>query len=184
MTPMTSPETPTDAETQGRTFVPERTHLVAVFLFTGMALIGISWAPLQLGWLLIFPVLFVAWVLKAKTRVDDSGVSITYLLRKNVHIDWAEFKGVSFDGWLPKATTASGADYPMPGVNFNSLPALAEASNGRITDVITGAAEAADGMIEVIDHDGNGILLTKEEYEQRLAKAEETEVKETNDTKE
>ncbi|GAB3076138.1 PH domain-containing protein [Corynebacterium aquatimens] len=165
---MTSTDTPA-AHTEGRTFAPDRTHLVAVFFMVGMALIGISWAPLYLGWILIFPVLFIIWVFTAKTHVSDAGVDITYLFKKNVHIDWDDFEGVSFSRASANATTTTGAQYPMPGVTFNSLPELSEASNGRITDVITGAAEAADGMIEVIDHNGDGVLMTKEEYERHLA---------------
>lgn len=157
----------------GRTFQPDRTHVIAVALIIGIALIGISWAPLYLGWLLIFPVAFLVWVYTAKTRVSDDGIAITYLFRKNVQIGWNELEGVSFEGSAAKATTTAGRQYAMPGVTFNSLPALAEASNGRITDVITEAAEAADGMMEVTDHEGNSVLMTKEEYEQRVRQGED-----------
>ena len=158
MSPMTS---------EGRTFTPERTHVLAVGLIMGIALIGISWAPQYLGWLLIFPILFLAWVFTAKTHVSDHGLELTYLFRKNVSIDWDDLEGVSFEGAGAKATVADGSQYAMPGVTFNSLPALSEASGGRITDVITEAAEAADGMVEVTDQEGNSMLITKEEYERR-----------------
>ena len=67
------------------------------------------------------------------------------------------------------AVTASGAEHPLPGVTFNSLPDLAEASNGRITDVITAAREAADGKYEIIDKGGNKVLLSREEYDEYVA---------------
>ena len=166
MTPMTS---------VGRTFTPDRTHLLAVALMTGIGLIAISWAPLYLGWVLIFPVVFVLWVLKAHTRVDESGISLTYLFRKNEEIPWEELKGVSFKGMKALATTKNGKQFPLPGVTFNSLPALSEASQGRITDVITEAAEAADGMVEVTDTEGNSVLMTQEEYEAHVQEHAETE---------
>ena len=132
---------------------------------TGIGLIAISWAPLYLGWVLIFPVIFIMWVLKTQTHVDEAGIDIKYLFRKNISIPWDEFKGVSFQGMSAKAATTNGKEFPMPGVTFNSLPELSEASQGRITDVITEAAEAADGMMEVTDTEGNSVLRTKEEYE-------------------
>ena len=45
----------------------------------------------------------------------------------------------------------------------------AEASGGRITDVIASAEQAADGKYEIIDKDGDRILLTREEYDAYLA---------------
>ena len=154
----------------GRTFTPDRIHVLAIAIMAGIALIPISWAPLYLGWILIFPVLFIVWVFKAQTRVDDSGIATTYLFRKNATIAWEELDGVSFEGMTAKATTKNGQQFPMPGVTFNSLPALSEASNGRITDVITEAAEAADGMIEVTDAEGNSVLMTQEEYDAHVKK--------------
>lgn len=155
------------------TFRPDRTHVLAVVLMMGIALIGISWAPLYLGWILVFPILFVVWVFRARTHVDESGITITYLFKRNASISWDALEGISFQGSAAKATTTDGRQFTMPGITFNSLPALAEASSGRITDVITEAAEAADGMMEVTDQEGNSILMTKEEYEQRLAAGEE-----------
>ena len=81
---------------------------------------------------------------------------------------WEDLAGVSFRGSKALATTKNGTGYPMPGVTFNSLPELAEASRGRITDVITQAEEAADGKYEIIDKEGRGVLLTREEYDEYL----------------
>lgn len=154
------------------TFTPDRTHVLAAVLMTGIALIGISWAPLKLGWLLIFPIIFIAWVFTAKTRVDDDGIAVSYLFRKNVRLPWDQLRGIGFEGSRAKIATVDGEEYSLPGVSFNSLPELAEASSGRITDVITQASEAADGMMEVTDQEGNSILVTPEEYEERTAAGE------------
>lgn len=154
------------------TFTPDRTHLLAAVLMTGIALIGISWAPLKLGWLLIFPVVFIAWVLTAETVVNNDGIKVSYLFKKNVQLPWDQLRGIGFEGSSAKVATVNGEEYTLPGVTFNSLPDLAEASSGRITDVITQSSEAADGMMEVTDQQGNSILVTPEEYEERTAAGE------------
>lgn len=154
------------------TFTPDRTHVLAAVLMTGIALIGISWAPLKLGWLLIFPIIFIAWVLTAKTVVNDQGISVSYLFKKNVSLPWDQLRGIGFESSKAKVATVDGKEFTLPGVTFNSLPDLAEASSGRIADVITQAAEAADGMMEVTDQHGDSILVTPEEYEKRTAAGE------------
>lgn len=154
------------------TFTPDRTHLLAAVLMTGIALIGISWAPLKLGWLLVFPVIFIAWVLTAKTVVNNDGIKVSYLFKKNVQLPWDQLRGIGFEGSSAKVATVNGKEYTLPGVTFNSLPDLAEASSGRIADVITQASEAADGMMEVTDQHGESILVTPKEYEERTAAGE------------
>ena len=149
-------------------FHPSREHVIAIVLITGIALIGISWAPVYLGWLLLLPVLWLVWVFTASTRVSEGGVALRYLVRPNRTIPWEDFAGIAFRGSKALATTRSGAELPMPGVTFNSLPALSDASRGRITDVITRSAEAADGKYEIIDRDGRKVLLSREEYDAYL----------------
>ncbi|SER80355.1 PH domain-containing protein [Corynebacterium cystitidis] len=146
-------------------FRPERTHVIATLLMTGIALIGISWAPLALGWLLIFPILFLVWVFKAHTHIDDRGVTINYLWRKNVTLPWEEFDGIAFKGSKALARDKQGREYSMPGVTFNSLPRLEEASDGRIPDVLTEGLASVDGKVTVIDKDGRQVLMSKEEHE-------------------
>lgn len=158
MSPMTS-----------STFRPDRTHVLAVALMMGIALIGISWAPQYLGWILFIPILFIGWIYHAKTTVSEDGLDITYMFKKNAHIGWEDLDGISFKGMSAQATMKDGNEYTLPGVTFNSLPELAEASNGRITDVITEAAEAADGMVEVTDHEGNSVLMSQAEYDRHVA---------------
>lgn len=146
-------------------FRPERTHVIATLLMTGIALIGISWAPLKLGWLLIFPIVFLLWVFKAHTRIDDNGVTINYLFRKNVSIPWEQFEGIAFKGSRALARDKQGTEYSMPGVTFNSLPQLEQASQGRIPDALTEGLASVDGKVSVIDKDGRQVLMTQDEYE-------------------
>ena len=90
-------------------------------------------------------------------------------MRKNVTLPWRDLKGLAFKGSAVHAVTVDGAEHPLPGVTFNSLPELAEASNGRITDVITAAQEATDGKYEIIDKGGHKVLLSREEYDAYVA---------------
>lgn len=149
-------------------FRPSREHVIAIAVMIGIALMGILWAPLALGWVLIFPIAALVWIYNASTTVGEDGITIKYLLRGKVHIGWDDLAGIGFKGTKALATTKNGAEYEMPGVTFNSLPELADASRGRITDVITGAEEAADGKYEIINKDGYGVLLDKEQYAEYL----------------
>lgn len=149
-------------------FRPSREHVIAIVVMMGIALIGILWAPLKLGWVLIFPIAALVWIYTAKTTVGEGGIALHYLVRKDVRLPWDQLKGVGFQGTKALATTIDGHEYPMPGVTFNTLPELAEASRGRITDVITEAAESADGKYEIIDKEGYSDLLNQDEYEQYL----------------
>lgn len=150
-------------------FRPTREHILAIVIATGIALMGILWAPKYLAWLLIFPALWLAWVLASSTTVSERGITAKYLFRKNVTLPWQNLEGLAFQGSSVSAVTTGGAKHPLPGVTFNSLPDLAEASNGRITDVITSAQEAADGKYEIIDRGGHKVLLNREEYDAYVA---------------
>ncbi|WP_291313823.1 PH domain-containing protein, partial [Corynebacterium sp. UBA2622] len=102
------------------------------------------------------------------TTVDERGISLRYLVKPNRAIAWDELSGISFRGARALAATTDGAEYAMPGVTFNSLPELSEASRGRITDVITETAEAVNGKYEIIDRAGRKVLLDREEYDAYL----------------
>lgn len=149
-------------------FRPSREHVIAIALMTGIALIGIAWAPLILGWFLILPAAYLVWVYASSTRVDAAGLTMKYAVRPNVSIPWDDLSGIAFTGPKAHATTTAGKQYPMPGVTFNSIPELSEASGGRITDVITATEEYADGKYEIIDRQGRKVLLTREEYDEYL----------------
>mgnify|MGYP000862596231 CR=1 FL=1 len=145
-------------------FRPERANLFAAALIIAVALLVIPSAPLYLGWLLLIPAAFIWWVLRARTEVGDRGVDITYAFRGGQRVAWEDVAGVGFKGARALLTTTGGKEYAMPGVTFNSLPQLAEASNGRIPDVLTAAHEAADEKVTVVYRDGRQVLMTKEEY--------------------
>lgn len=152
------------AQTQAQTFAPDRTHILAIVLLAGIALISISWAPKYLGWLLVIPIAAVWWVIKSRTRVGENGIDITYAFRGGKHIDWQDFAGIGFKRSHAFAATKTGENHTLPGITFNSLPKLADASRGRIPDALTAGQEAADEKVVVVHRDGQQVLLTKEEY--------------------
>lgn len=156
-------------------FQPERTHVLAALLMAGISLLVIGAAPRYLFWVLIFPILFLVWVLRARTDVDASGIHVRYAFRGERHIPWEKLSGIGFKGSRALATTTDGQSVMMPGVTFNSLPRLSEASQGRIPDALTAGREAANDKVVIIHRDGQQVLITKEEYAARQAAARQAE---------
>ncbi|MDK6807214.1 PH domain-containing protein [Corynebacterium sp. HMSC074E01] len=152
------------------TFKPTREHLLGIGILAAIAFLSIGWAPKYLFWVLIFPVLAIWWVLRARTTVDGKGVHISYGFRGPKNIEWGNFKGIGFQRSRAYARTTSGNNFNLPGVTFNSLPRLAAASNGRIPDALTAGRNAADDKVIIVHRDGQQVLLTKEEYAEYLKK--------------
>ncbi len=150
-------------------FQPDRTHVFAALVMVGIAFLVIGAAPLYLGWLLVFPVLFIYWVLRSRTTVGERGVRIRYAFRPGVEVPWQEVRGVGFKGSSALLETTAGKSHPLPGVTFNSLPELAEASRGRIPDALTAGLESLDGKYSVINQDGNQVLMSEKEHTAYLA---------------
>lgn len=150
---------------QGTSFRPERTHIIAAVLIIGIAIMGIAWAPLVLGWLLIFPLAFIYWTVRAKTTVTAAGIVITYAFKSDVFINWDDFQGIGFQRARVFASTKDGKQHNLPGVTFQSLPQLEAASHGRIRDVLTEGKEAADDKVVITHRDGQRIMMTREEFE-------------------
>ena len=165
---MTSPHPQKASQPSGRStaevFKPTREHLLGIGLLAAIAFLSIGWAPKYLAWVLIFPALAIWWVLRARTVVSEKGIDITYGFRGPVHIGWDTFRGIGFQRSRAFARTAAGKTLNLPGVTFNSLPRLAQASRGRIPDALTAGRDAADDKVVIIHRDGQQVLLTKEEY--------------------
>lgn len=142
----------------------ERTHLLALLLITGIAILGAGAAPKLLGWLVLFPLLGIWWALRAQTTVDNAGLRVRYGFRPGRTITWEEFEGIGFSGATAWAK-AGDKRHNLPGITFNSLPQLAAASGGRIPDALSAGRQAADEKVVIIHRDGHRILLDKEEYE-------------------
>lgn len=150
-------------------FRPERTHILAALIMLSIVLLTVGAAPKYLFWTVLIPLAHIYWVSRVRTTVGEEGVDIRYAFRGGRSVRWDEVAGVGFKGSRALLTTRDGAEHPMPGVTFNSLPKLASASRGRIPDVLTAAHEAADEKVTIIRRDGEQILVTKEEYAARQA---------------
>lgn len=150
-------------------FRPDRGNLFAAVLIIAVAMLVIPSAPLYLGWLLLIPLAFIWWVVRARTTVGERGVDIRYAFRGGRTVRWEDVKGVGFRGSRALLTTRDDTELMMPGVTFNSLPRLAEASRGRIPDVLTAAEKAAEDKVTIVHRDGRQILVSREEYAARQA---------------
>lgn len=151
------------------TFRPDRGNVIAAALMAGIFIIVIGYAPLYLFWLLALPILFLVWIFRARTEVSEDGMRIQPGFGSSTQLKWGEIEGVGFKKSKTYLRTTSGKEHPLPGVTFNTIPALSEASRGRIPDVVTAGKKWADGKVEVVNRDGNRVLLTREEYEEYQA---------------
>lgn len=148
-------------------FHPERTHILGAIVLGLISLLVIGAAPQYLFWLLAFPIIFVYWVLKSSTIVDEQGLTANYAFKGKKFVAWEDLAGIGFKGARTFARTTEEEEVTLPGVTFNSLPRLEKASYGRIPDAITSSKEAADGKVVVVQEDGYSVMMTKEEYLER-----------------
>ncbi|MGO2694857.1 PH domain-containing protein [Corynebacterium casei] len=157
-------------------FVPERTHVFALAMMAMVCIIMAGWNPLLIGWTTLIPLIWIYWVLRAKTTVGDEGIAIRYAFRGAKSISWDEFEGVGFKGSKSFAATKSGEKHMLPGVTFNSLPGLFDASRGRIPDALSEGKAAADEKVVIVHRDGQQILMSKDEFAQYKAANETDDV--------
>lgn len=151
---------------QHHVFRPERTHILAAGVMIGISLLIVGANPLLLFWLPLLPLIFIYWVLRAHTIVNTTGVTAHYAFAKEVATPWSDIVGIGFGKSQAFIQTTAGRKVSLPGVTFNSLPALEEASAGRIPDALTQGRIAADEKVVVVHKDGRQVLMTKAEYEQ------------------
>lgn len=159
-----STQQPSQASTPA-VLTPDRTHLLGAGIMVCILLLVMGAAPLQLFWLPLVPIIFIVWVLRSKTIVDAQGITIQYAFRAPVAIPWEQFQGIGFQRSRSFVATTDEKTYTLPGVSFNSLPKLEEASQGRIPDALTQAHKAADGKVLVVHKDGHQVLMSKEEFD-------------------
>ncbi|MGQ4596725.1 PH domain-containing protein [Nocardia sp. R6R-6] len=93
----------------------------------------VGW-PAGLWWLLLIPVVVLAWVLRTQTAVSDAGLDLRTLFGSR-HVDWAQVKGVRIPkrGYV-RADLTDGTEVKLPAVSYDRLRDLAAASGGRIPD--------------------------------------------------
>ncbi|MBP3089052.1 PH domain-containing protein [Corynebacterium sp. sy017] len=151
---------------QKAVFAPDRTHLLSAGLVAGILFLISGANPALLSWLIIFPIIFAIWVLRARTVVSETGIDTRYLFSSSKHLPWSELKGVGFHGAKAFAESNSGQKISLPGISFNSLPVLEQASQGRIPDALTQGRMAANEKVRIVRRDGHEVLVSQEEYAQ------------------
>ncbi|MDO4909264.1 MAG: PH domain-containing protein [Corynebacterium sp.] len=144
------------------TFRTNRMHLFSFVIMELMFLMAIGWAPKYLFWLLFIPLIFIYAVLRSYTVVNDKGITAHYAFKGPRSLDWDHFDGIRF-GRGGSFARSGKEEFSLPGISFNSLPTLSKVSNGRITDVIGQAHEAAADKVVVIHRDGYQVLKNKDE---------------------
>lgn len=165
---------------QEEVFKPDRAHILAALLLSAIALLGIGWMEWYWWWLFILPVVFVLWILKSRTTVNEDGIAVTSLFRGTKRISWSDFAGIEFKR-TTYAVDKKGSKLALPGVTFNSLPQLASASRGRIPDALTAGRQAAEEKVKVVHRDGHEVLMTKDEYEAHQAQQARKQAAESSD---
>jgi hypothetical protein len=90
---------------------------------------SLSYAALLL---LLIPLVLTVWVLRTGFDIDGQGITVRSLLGTR-RVAWAELAGVRVgaraDLWL---VTTRGTDVRLPAVHARDLPAIGQASGGRI----------------------------------------------------
>ncbi|MBV7301106.1 PH domain-containing protein [Corynebacterium sp. TAE3-ERU2] len=143
------------------TFRPDRSHILAAVIMILIALVGVAYQPLLLGWILLLPLIFIYYVLKSATLVGPAGITISPAFGSSTTVPWDNIDGVEFSGAKALLRTSDSQKHRMPGVTFNSLPKLEAASQGRIPDPITQGRDAAAEKVEVVHRDGRSELREK-----------------------
>jgi hypothetical protein len=105
-------------------------HFAVGFFALGLLVPVLTW-PLTAP-LLVIPVVLSALIIRLRTVVDEHGVTVQTLLGSQI-VRWDEIDGLRFTKSLwARAQLKSGSEVRLPAVTFATLPALAEASAGRV----------------------------------------------------
>lgn len=148
-----------------QTFHPSRENILVGFVMFLISLIFTGYNVTAFFWIPLLPLLFIVWVIKAETRVDEQGITAKPLIRPSKTVAWQDFQGIRFNK-AGKAYAAAKDDsqFWLPGITFNSLPALAEATAGRIPDPLTPARLDIHNKVQVVHRDGSAVLMDSEDY--------------------
>ena len=164
---MSSPETTDPSQRLPYRVRVDQGHLMAAGVMLVMSIVAIAYAPSVLFWAPLLPVLFIVWVLRSRTEFTTTGISARYLFRRSASLAWEDFDALRFNrGGKALAVRTDGSSFPLPGVSFNSLVDLSEATGGRIPDPVTPSLTAIDESVKVVHRDGATVLMDKDEYDE------------------
>ncbi|WP_426705298.1 PH domain-containing protein [Corynebacterium auriscanis] len=146
-------------------FRPSREHVLAAFVMFLICLMFTGYNVKWFFWVPILPLLFIVWVLRVRTVVGSQGISTRYLLKKSGQMEWENFKSIRFNKAGKGFATSHNDDMMwLPGVSFNSLATLSEATDGRIPDPVTAGRRATQEKVQVVHKDGYAVLMDQDEY--------------------
>ncbi len=143
-----------------------------------LAVIFAGWKFSWFFWVPVVPLLFVVWVLRVRTTISERGIAAVYLFRSNQTVSWDDFAGVLFPkGGTAYAVRKDDTKFSLPGITFNDMPKVSDASGGRIPDPVTAGRKAADESVTVFDKEGRTILVERdtdlESYAKKQSEKEE-----------
>ncbi|MFF0545353.1 PH domain-containing protein [Nocardia thailandica] len=123
--------------------IPKLAYIGVLVLTFCVFFTFVGW-PAALWWLMLLPVLAAFWVTRTHTTVSDSGLALSSLLGRR-ELDWAQVKGISIPkrGYI-RARLVDDSEMKLPGVTYDRLRELIDASGGRLPDVFASAAEAEE----------------------------------------
>ncbi|WP_231390234.1 PH domain-containing protein [Nocardia sp. CNY236] len=113
--------------------IPRLAFLGVFILLMCVFFAFVGW-PAGLWWLLLIPVVVLAWVLRTQTTVSAAGLQLRTLFGSR-HLDWAQVNGIRIPrrGYV-RVDVTDGTEVKLPAVSYDRLRELVEASDGRIPD--------------------------------------------------
>ncbi|WP_018178953.1 PH domain-containing protein [Jongsikchunia kroppenstedtii] len=115
---------------------------VGFTLFAVWIVAGASVA--YLGWLFVLPVLQIAWMLRLKTVITETGLTAVSTFRRR-DVTWDQITGLQFRKWgAVRAVLVDKTEVKLPAITFRDMPLLSSASRGRIPDPYAAAREAIE----------------------------------------
>ncbi|MEU2030173.1 PH domain-containing protein [Nocardia amamiensis] len=157
-----------------------RLALLGVFILLMCVFFPFVGWPAGLWWLLLIPVVVLAWVLRTQTTVSDAGLDLRTLFGSR-HLDWAQVKGVRIPkrGYV-RADLIDGTEVKLPAVSYDRLRDLAAASNGRIPDPFAVPEELAPDSVSGETADGDGETESADDASRTNGAPKTTEAQDTD----
>ena len=169
------------AEQQHHVFRPERTHLLAAIIMILLSLFIIGSELLYLFWLPLLPVVFIVWVVRAHTIVDDAGITAHPAFAKPSTTAWADIAGIGFGRSQAFLQTKEGKKITLPGVTFNSLPSWRRPLPAGFPTLSPRADRPRTTRWLIVHRDGRQVLVDKQEYERSAAEDVDKQAKTDSD---
>lgn len=135
--------------------IPKLAYIGVLVLTFCVFFTFVGW-PAGLWWLMLLPVLAAFWVTRTHTAISEDGLELSSLLGKR-ELAWAQVKGIAIPkrGYI-RARLVDDSEMKLPGVTYDRLRELIDASGGRLPDVFAAAAEAEEAAYQASRTAENG----------------------------